>query len=600
MFCYQEEEDEEIKSLVFDRMNHLDSITEDKEKVLKANHVFFKLLVSQFQKHSKFLENVNRSTGLNAVTSNNINTIIFGTFMKQPDNWRKELATDVFFKSKNVHLRHVLDKHCFFAYILRNEFYAILKQWLQEAYWIRAGNMMRSTISEPETFEGALLYCFREWTFEQKMMDLIARREKDVVKNDFAKLGLFEARENKFICRKLNRFFTTQTFHENFSTLKTDQVTKYVIENNLMDLLAEKFIDYRYIKALLDNIEVIYMKDELKLIEKMHSLMSPETETDEFLEIMNATSDYIAEFNNNFDRNSPELKFIDAALKGLPARDFEQISEVNQFTKTLMMKINFKDETLPKIEDLLENYHSINLDYIRDEFEHDENGEYNVNFYDKNLSNTHGDVMKLSYVDYVRQNQSAFGTYLLIKDILKNFMTISRAQILIGCEEVAKLAVESPENPELVSHVVSFLEILSVDSRNLRSFLRLLKLKPNDNSKDFETHLNEIIKLESNEKDLTDVEALETYWTVKKIEEPRRIYLNPFIAANDWFRLVLFAQYFNYPLQSFISICDKRIQNKPLRDNLIRAVLFDSSPELKKRCSFSKRRRVRSQRSEVS
>jgi hypothetical protein len=81
-----------------------------------------------------------------------------------------------------------LDKNCFFAYILRLEFYAILKQWLQEAYWCKAGMMMKSTISEPETFEGALLCLFREWRFEQKMMDLIARREKDVIKNDFARL----------------------------------------------------------------------------------------------------------------------------------------------------------------------------------------------------------------------------------------------------------------------------------------------------------------------------------------------------------------------------------------------------------------------------
>lgn len=458
---------------------------------------------------------------------------------------------------------------------------------------------MRSTISEPETFEGALLACFREWSLEPKMMDLIARREKDVIKNEFAKLGLFEARENKFICRKLNRFFTTQTFHENFPNLKTDQVTKFVIENNLMDLLAEKFIDFRYIKLLLENLDVIYMKDELTLIEKMKSLMSPETETDEFLQIMNATSDYIEEFDTQFDRNNPELKFISETLQGLPAKNFKEISDLNQFSKLLLLKVNSKDETLPTIEELLETYHNISMDFIRDEFEHDENGDFNVSFDDKKLSNFHGDSLQLSYVDYVRQNQGAFGTYLLIKDILMKFMTITRTQILIGCEEVAKLAVENPENRDLVSHVIAFLEILSVDSRNLRSFLRLLKLK-SDDTKDSEALLNEVINVGTDETDLANVEALEVFWTVRKMKEPPRIYLNPFIISNDWFRLVLLAQYLNFPLKSFISICDQRILNKSLRDNLIRAVLFDSSPELKKQCSFSKRRRIRSQISEVS
>lgn len=87
-FPYQEEEDEAVKTLVLDRLNHLDPLTEDKEKVLKANHLFFKLLVGNFQKHSKYLESVNRQTGLSAVTADNIDKIIFGTFMKQPSNWR--------------------------------------------------------------------------------------------------------------------------------------------------------------------------------------------------------------------------------------------------------------------------------------------------------------------------------------------------------------------------------------------------------------------------------------------------------------------------------------------------------------------------------
>lgn len=455
--------------------------------------------------------------------------------------------------------------------------------------------MIHSTVTEPETFETALLSLFREWVFEQKMMELIVRREKDVVKNDFAKLGLFESREAKCVCRKLNRFFTTHTFHDNFPNLKTDQVTKYVIENSLMDLLPEKFIDFYYIKLLLENLNSIYMRDELMLVVKIRNLMSPETELDEFLEMMNATSDYISEFNKNFDRNSNEMKLIGLTLQGLPASEFQQISDINSFTQNLMSKLKSQNEALPSIEELLENYHSIHLEFVRDEFERCDNGELNISFNDKNLSGAYAEVLRLNFVNYVQQYQSAFGSYLLIRDIIKNSMTISRSQVLLRCEEVAKLAVENPENRELVSHVMTLLEIFSIDSRNLRCFLRLLKLKATcDECQGFDSQLNEIISVGTEESDLCNVEALEVFWATRKLKDPPRSYLTPYIASNDWFRLVLLAQYLNFSLKSFITICDTRIEVNALRDNLTRAVLFDSSPELKKRCSFSKKRRLRS------
>lgn len=457
--------------------------------------------------------------------------------------------------------------------------------------------MIQSTVSEPETFEAALLCLFRSWTFEQKMMELIARREKDVIKNDFAKLGLFEGREAKFICRKLNRFFTTHTFQDNFPNLKTDQITKFVIENNLMDLLSEKFIDFHYIKLLLDNLDSIYMREELVLVEKIQNLMSPETKLNEFLTMVNVTSDYICEFDKNFQRDQPDLKLMNATLQNLSSQDFREISSINSFTLNLMMKIEMKDEQMATVEELLENYHSVNLGFIRDELEVSET----VSFNDTKLSSSYADSIRLNYMNYVQQYQSAFGTYMLIKDIIKNFMTVSRQQLMIGCEEVAKMAVEYPENRELVSHVISFLEIFDVDSRNLRCLLRLMRLKPKaDDSKAFETNLNESITVGYGDSEMCNLEALEVFWATKRVKDPLRSYLDPVISSNDWFRLVLLAQYFDYPVKSLVSICDERVSCRALRDNLIRAVLFDSSPEMKKRCSFSKRRRSRSLKNEVN
>lgn len=76
------------KDLILERLLHLDPNMKEKENILKANHLFFKLLVENFHKHSKYLENVNRQMDTSGVTANNISKIIFGTFMKQPQSWR--------------------------------------------------------------------------------------------------------------------------------------------------------------------------------------------------------------------------------------------------------------------------------------------------------------------------------------------------------------------------------------------------------------------------------------------------------------------------------------------------------------------------------
>lgn len=490
---------------------------------------------------------------------------------------------------------HVLEKHSFFGYIIRNELYAVLKHWLQEAYWTRAGRIIPSTMSTPDSFETALIRLYREWSFEPKMMDLIARREKDVIKNDFAKLGLFESREAGLVCRKLNRFFTTQTFHDNFPLMKTDEISKFVLENSLLDMLPEKFIDFRYIKRLLENLDFIPMKDEAVLVEKMHSLLSPETSLDQFLEMMSATSDYCSELNADFNRNSPELKMINDTLQGLPAEDFEKISEVNAFTRNLMKKIANQDETLPTADELLESYQSVSLDIIRDEFK-DQDA---ISFDDQKICSTYADSVKLSYLNCVSQYQSAYGTFLLIKETIKNFMTLSRTQILIGCEEVAKLAVENPNDRELVSHAVAFLEMFSVDSRNLRCFLMLKKLCENDDDQ-FDGFSNDRIESVQSESDLSKIEAFEVVWKVKRTKDPRRSYLDSFLNSEDWFRIVLLAKYLNFSLSTFVTICNKSLANKALASNLIRAVFFDSPPESKKRCSFSKKRRSRSLTNDVS
>ena len=443
--------------------------------------------------------------------------------------------------------------------------------------------MKSSMTSHPESFESTLLCLFREWTFETKMMELIARREKDVIKNDFAKLGLFESRESKSICRKLNRFFTTKTFHENFPRLKTDQVTKFVIENSLMDLLPESFIDFRYLSLLLENLDVIYMREELVLIEKMINLLSPDVNLQEFLAVAETTTAYISRKQPELDKTAPIMKLVE--IMNESASTFHNDPEINSFTRNLSIKLKSEEE-LPTIKEILENFHSINIEFIHDEFE---NQEIEISFNDPRVCAAYGEDKTLSYSNYVQQCQSTFGSYLFIRDVIKNFSTISRSQILLGAEEITKRLLEEYENRELVSHMISFLEMFSIDSRKLRCFLRLTKLKlAEDEKKSFASKLDETIKIDG---DLRNVEAFEVFLKTKRIENPERSYLKAILDEGNWYRLVLLGQYLNFSLNSFVQICVEKLKQRALGDNLVRAVFFNSLLETKKQCKFSKKKR---------
>lgn len=457
---------------------------------------------------------------------------------------------------------------------MQNELTGLVKQWLNEQYLCKAGKAIDSTMSaEPHTFDDALNHLFRNWKFEEQMMNQISRRHKDVLKNEFAKLGLFEARESKHLERKFNRFFTTHTFQENYPTLKSHEVTNFVLDNNLVDLLPQKFIDHVHIQSVLKENTEKDALEKLVLVESTKDLLTKQTNLQSFVDIMNVTSSYILKYNTDFNANQPELRFMNEIVSN-NLEKLNQIADINPFLRNLFVKLTTKDD-LPSIEELLENFHSIKLNYIRDEL-NGTGSELIPSFDDPNLSSIYGEKVNLDYLDYVRKSQGIHASYAFIVDSIKHSMSLTRPMILNACEEVAKLALNNPKNKELVSHAIAFMETFSVDTKNLRCFIQLQKLKSDTEENDCEKFLDKTVKMTMNNEDIKNVESLEVFWRVKKYTAPKRSYLNTFTEKDDWFKLILMAQYFNYSLHDFILVCQDRIKNKTLCDNLIRAVSYEA------------------------
>lgn len=515
---------------------------------------------------------------------------------------------DVFFKTKNAKLKICLEenKHAFWSYLLKDDLHTLLKSWIQEQYYCQSGNTNGS--NENMLFEDLLIHLFRTWKLDKTMVDELAQRsrEKDVILNELAKLKFFIPKEQQNVSKQLQRLFSSGTFQKNFSAIKKDQLTKYVVENNLLDVLIEDFIDHDYLQTLSTKTQQdgIFIKEEIKLVQQTLNLLSSETSPKDFVKMSKYTSEYLHKDTGYFNDKHKIVILMEKTLDLLVSKEEEKVFATNALTTSLFTKLNNKDDSFPTVDQLLQKYHSINIKYIQRAFK-DGDVQHLTSFECKKLSK-YGKQVELNYIDYLRQLRSSYGVFSFIIGMLKNGSKINNQQMLKGCESIAKMAINQFNDRELVAHCIAFIEMLSVDTTALRSILRLVKLYANSkSSENFDSVLNEIVVLKDEtlnfEELLKNIVALEVYYSHHSSTDlPSRCYLNKFLLANDWFRIIMLTQYLNYPLNIIAKIIDNRINDINLRNNLLRAIIFDSSPELKKRASFSSRHRSNNNKKDVS
>ncbi|CAO1399769.1 unnamed protein product [Diamesa serratosioi] len=605
-FFYQlwySETDETFKRLIYDEVLTSQLQLQD-EKDIKGYFLLYTLITTQSDKFASYIEVLNKKFNINS----SIENLTFEKFKKHPIEWQQKLAVDVFFKTKNAKLKVCLqeNKHAFWSYLLKDDLHTLLKSWIQEQYFCQTGNTSGS--NENMLFEDLLIHLFRTWKLDKTMVDELAQRsrEKDVILNELAKLNFFIPKEQQNVSKQLQRLFSSGTFQENFCAIKKDQLTKYVIENNLLDVLIEDFIDHDYLQSVLTKTQQdgIFIKEEIKLIEQTMNLLSSKTSAEEFVQMSKDTSEYLHKDTGYFNDKHKIVLLMEKTFDKFVSKEDEKVFATNAFTASLSTKLNDKDDSLLSVDQLLQKYHSIDIKYIQRAFK-DGLVQQLPTFECKKLSK-YGKRVELNYIDYLYQLRSSYGVYSFVIGMLKNSSKINNQQMLKGCESVAKMAINQVNDRELVAHCIAFIEMLSVDTTALRSILRLVKLYLNSKrSEEIDSVLNEIVVLKDEtlyfEEFLKNIEALEFYYSHHLSNDlPSRYYLNKFLVTNDWLRIVMLSQYLDYPLHIISHIIDNEIKDINLRNNLLRAIIFDSSPELKKRASFSNRHRSNNKKKELN
>ena len=160
----------------------------------------------------------------------------------------------------------------------------------------------------------------------------------------------------------MQRLLTTETFKENRDIITKEQISDYIVKNNLIDLLTEDFIDHKALQKSSET-EKNFIKPEIELVQQMRDLLSYNTDTATFLTISKQTSSFLSKDDPNFYTKNPMVRFVEELLAG-NSTNFQE-SQL-PFLKAIAKRLEQQDDVVD-VGLLLLKYHSVNLKLI--EFE---------------------------------------------------------------------------------------------------------------------------------------------------------------------------------------------------------------------------------------
>ena len=165
-----ETDDAELRNSIMEHLKKTIEFFEIEEVTLKNQYIFYETLRMNMDKVTSYMEKLNKKYLVN-ITS--VESLTFDLFMRQNINWRQKLAVDLFFKTKFTALEPSLDKHTLWSYLLKNDHYSALKNWLKEQYFCRGSSSNLNTSLKILEFDDLLTVLFQKYDIDRFMLEKI-------------------------------------------------------------------------------------------------------------------------------------------------------------------------------------------------------------------------------------------------------------------------------------------------------------------------------------------------------------------------------------------------------------------------------------------
>lgn len=207
---------------------------------------------------------------------------------------------------------------------------------------------------------------------------------------------------------------------------------------------------------------------------------------------------------------------------------------------------------------------------------------------------------------YVKQARSAHAVFVFAVEQLQQYAQISAGQIMYACSMVTQLALQRPDDGELVAHCVAFMEMLGVNTCALRAYLRCVRVLRQSSlplagggggggGRGF-GELNDAERLQA----LIDGQAAEPAYDGRNLDALRIVCeahdrpLPPVFLAKaaaqpetNWLQWLAMASYYDYSLEAVLGVLDGPMAetgstgalDANMRVNLRTALLYERASE---------------------
>ncbi|XP_076280997.1 spatacsin [Lasioglossum baleicum] len=540
--------------------------------------------------------------------------------IKLPEHIKRALCTELYFSIKEHNLLTNVTNTVLWDYLLSNDKVEMIKCWIDIQY---NGSSIKQSDDIAEEYRSLFATMnigsdMHEHIDSSNASDLV----KDLVKNHLCRYGIFVQKEKENIKLMLARIFGSAMTLSQFDAALSCK-TSNIDRKEFFETVDKEL---RFARCL--N-EIHTEQDEEKIV-KLFSVLTKmcndqEQFEDTLMEALFETIHYLCDDVNEFlkqnylivlllifvyllKENRANNQSNCTAMKGsilkdiftrkddLQVGDYNISNEVLQSTLKQIPTLQYIIENKPKKEatmyELLDGYKNLNVEHL---FKWRFSNEPMPRFSNETLVKKYGHTDSLTYEYYLKEARPSMAILSLKQCQRKRVKSVFSRRKCKASLYAHILALRNLEKPEIVCSCISFIEMLSLNSENLRlhvtaaNYIQKKMNVPIGNLLENTLYENEndlkavISYFESSfQKDICDdlVENSQEFVNMLKIWDivvrfarshstSSPVSFLKFLASkNHWFEFLLVCQLFSYPMDQVLDNA-KYFEDAVLREHLL-------------------------------
>lgn len=534
--------------------------------------------------------------------------------------FRNEMLCDVVFETADgvtiASRGGGLDKHIVWTYLLSGKRYELIVRWLHAMF-------KHEPFEVPHQEDLQLDVIFKDWSLDERMLqELQDIGAGEAIRECLCRGGYFLKDEREHFSRQLRRICRTESWDRNANLLELNEtkaaLVRLILQHGFIGFLIHDLVDITAMLALRET-----FPKQRHIIDFCVALRSETPSQPSSVSAL--VSAHLLKSNPTFHKQQPLIYLTELLLRNPNLADVldscSAAATAQHADPTILAQIPLlrvlldkhrtatrrNDQTTSAAE-LVKRFAKIDLRQI-----HQEAAGLAVvdgaaatttpplSFDNAALTAKYGAPERLGYLFYVKQSRSAFAVFAFAVEQLQLYAQISRGQIAYACSRVTELALAAPpDNGELGTHCVAFMEMLGVNTSSLRAYLRCVRVwrdaeragrvAPRADGRAFgelsdAQRLEALIEAQTGADDAEqsgrDLDALRMVCEAHAVPFPV-VFLQRAAGTMNWLQWLAFASYYDYPLETVLDVLlapktavDMLQMNETMRTNLRTAVMYD-------------------------